>query len=103
MAEATWLSADEKERKVVTYVKTLLNDLSYLELLGLVYMEYPDSATKSEMLEAVASKRLEIAIQLFRKAKVSLKKAASIAKLPLQKFSRILKERGIDLAEVEEN
>lgn len=103
LAEATWLSADERERKVVSYVKTLLNDLSYLELLGLVYAEYPDSAIKSEMLKAVASKKLEIAIQLFRKAKVSLKKAASIADLPLQEFSRILKEKGIDLADVEEN
>lgn len=103
LAEATWLSADEKERKVVSYVKTLLNDLSYLELLGLVYTEYPDSAVKSEMLKAVASKKLEIAIQLFRKAKVSLKKAASIADLPLPEFSRILQEKGIDLVEVEEN
>jgi predicted HTH domain antitoxin len=103
MAEATWMSADEWERQVVSNVKTLLNDLSYLELLGLVYTEYPDSAIKSEMVAAVNSKRLQIALNLFRKGKVSLEKAAGIASLSTQEFSRILKDKGIDLAEVEEN
>ncbi|MBI3860246.1 MAG: UPF0175 family protein [Thaumarchaeota archaeon] len=103
MAEATWISADARERQVVSNVKTLLNDLSYLELLGLVYTEYPDSAIKSEMVAAVDSRRLEIAINLFRKGKVSLVKAATIASLSTQEFSGILKVKGIDLAEVEEN
>jgi predicted HTH domain antitoxin len=103
MAEATWMSADERERQVVSNVKTLLNDLSYLELLGLVYTEYPDSAIKSEMVAAVDSKRLQIALNLFRKGKVSAEKAAGIASLSTQEFSRILKEKGIDLAEAEEN
>jgi predicted HTH domain antitoxin len=103
LAEATWLSADERERKVVGYVKTLLNDLSYLELLGLVYTEYPESATKSEMKAAVDSKRTEIAVQLFRKGKVSFEKAASIARLSSDEFSNTLKKRGIELPEAEEN
>ena len=103
LAEATWMTADEKEQKVVSYVKTLLNDLSYLELLGLVYTEFPDSATKSEMRQAVDSKRHEIAAQLFRKGKVSLAKAAGIANMLPQEFSKVLEDRGIDLAEPEEN
>lgn len=97
LAEATWKDADDSEKALVMTVKTWLNDLSYFELLGLIYNEYPDMSVNSEMRADVDAKREEIALSLFKKGKVPLDKAAQIAKLSRAKFLEIAKRKGIDI------
>jgi len=101
LAEETWKAASDKERIFVTDVKTLLNDLSQWELFGLIYFEFPKTAVNSEKLAEVEARRVEIAIGLLLKGKVSVEKAAEIAKKTLPNFLHVLKTRKIKMPEIE--
>jgi len=101
LAEEVWVGASDDEKRVVSGVKTLLNDMSQIELLGFIYTEYPDTAINSEKKLEVEARRLDIAISLLQKGKVPLEKAAEIARQPLERFLRTLKEKGIDLSGIE--
>jgi len=100
-AEKVWNKASSDERKLVTNVKALLNDLSYYELLALIYTDYPDTAVNSQERAEVDRRRSEIAINLLKKDKVTFEKASQIAKKSRKAFSSLLKEKGVDLAEIE--
>lgn len=95
IAKEIWESADEKERDLVKYVKMLLNDLSRDELLVLIYSSFEESTVNSDIRAEVESKRRDVAVSLFRKHKVSLERAARIARLPVTHFMKLLKARGI--------
>ena len=101
LAEEVWQRADESDKRIVAGVKTLLNDLPQLELLGFIYSEYPETAVESEKRDEVEARRVEIAIALLIKGKVPLEKAAEIARQPVHSFIRTLKERGVDPADIE--
>ncbi len=101
LAEEVWIGASDREKRIVAGVKTLLNDMSQLELLGFIYTEYPETAVNSEKKAEVEARRLDIAISLFQKGKVPLDKAAEVAKLSADAFRQELKRRGIDLTETE--
>ncbi|TMI60899.1 hypothetical protein E6H12_09150 [Candidatus Bathyarchaeota archaeon] len=101
LAEEVWLKADDREKRIVAGVKTLLNDMTQLELLGFIYTEYPETAVNSDRKAEVEAKRLEIAINLFQKGKVPLNKAAQVAKQSTEVFLQELKKRGVDLSEIE--
>src|SRR5205807_4731061 len=101
LAEEVWLGASDHEKRIVGGVKTLLNDMSQLELLGFIYTEYPETAVNSEKKAEVEAKRLEIAISLFQKGKVPLEKAAHVAKQPTDAFLRELRQRGVDPSDVQ--
>ncbi len=101
LAEEVWSGASEREKRIVAGVKTLLNDMSQLELLGFIYAEYPETAVNSEKKAEVEARRLEIAISLFQKGKVPLEKAAQVAKQPTDAFLRELRRRGVDPSDVE--
>ncbi|MHA1185616.1 MAG: UPF0175 family protein [Candidatus Heimdallarchaeota archaeon] len=60
-------------------VKEFLNDLEEDELLGYIYNAYPEMAENSVKKAAINQKRVEIAIQLYLKDKISLGKAVEIA------------------------
>lgn len=101
IAEDVWQRASDEDKRVVAGVKTLLNDLPELELLGFIYSEYPDTAVNSEKRNEVEIRRVEIAISLLLKGKVALEKAAEIARQSVESFIRTLKERGFDLSDIE--
>ena len=101
LAEEVWLGASEREKQIVAGVKSLLNDMSQLELLGFIYTEYPETAANSEKKAEVDARRLEIAISLFQKGKVPLDRAAQIARQSINAFLQELKKRGVDPSDVE--
>ena len=101
LAEEVWIRTSEEEKQIASGVKTLLNDMSQLELLGFIYTEYPETAINSEKKLEVEARRLDIAISLLQKGKVPLEKAAEIAKQPVEAFLQRLRERGIDLSSIE--
>ncbi len=101
LAEAVWIKADEREKKIVAGVKTLLNDMSYWELLGFIYTEYPESAVNSEKRDEVDARRLDVAVSLFQKGKIPLEMAARIGRQTIDQFKTVLAHRGIDPATVE--
>jgi predicted HTH domain antitoxin len=101
LAEQTWKGASDQEKAFVTDVKTLLNDLSQWELFGLIYFEFPKTAINSEKLAEVEARRVDIAFGLLAKGKVSVEKAAEMAKKPLPSFLHILKAKKIKMPEIE--
>jgi len=100
-AERVWGNAGEQERKVVSLVKSWLNDLTFNELLAVVYAEYPESASKSSVKGQVDARAHELAVSLLRKNKVSSDLAQRISGLNADQFEKMLKSRGLTGRELE--
>ena len=100
MAEDTWRQANEKERTLVSGVKSLLNDLSRDELLVLIYSTFEETTVNSDIRRDIEAKRKEVAVNLFRRRKISLQRAARIAKISVPQFAKLLMARNIAAVEV---
>jgi predicted HTH domain antitoxin len=87
--------------RIVSGVKQLLNDLSPWEIIALIYASYPETTVNSDLVEQYNRKRLDSAIRLFKKKKVSLEKAAQIGGKTLEEFLHILKKRKIPAVEID--
>lgn len=59
--------------------KVFLNDLSQKELLVFIYSSFPEFTAESGIKAEVFKERVPVAISLYKKNKVSLEKAASLA------------------------
>ena len=101
IAEAIWNDFTNREKQLVTNVKTWLNDLSYYELLGLVYTEFPETAKVSQVVPAVDARRIDVGISLFHKGKVPLSLAHRIARVSESEFLNLLARRGVSSPEAE--
>jgi predicted HTH domain antitoxin len=101
IAEKIWRNSVEQIKEIVTGVKQLLNDLTSREVIGLIYTSYPETTDNSDVVEQYNKTRLDSAISLFRKKKVSLEKAAQIGDKTLEEFLHLLKKRKIPAFEVE--
>ena len=100
IAQGVWESADDDDRRLVQEAKSLLNDLSRDELLALIYSTFEELTVNSDIKEEIAHKRVEAALSLFRKQKVTLERAAKIAQMPLPRFMNLLKRKGIRAVEI---
>lgn len=100
IAKEIWESADEKDRMLVQDAKSLLNDLTRDELLVLIYSNFEELTVNSDIRGEIAQKRVEVAVSLFSKRKVTLERAAKIAKMPLPRFMSLLKAKGIRAVEI---
>lgn len=101
IAAKLWRNSLEQISKIVAGVKQLLNDLSPWEVIALIYTSYPETTVNSDVVEQYNKKRLDSAVSLFRKKKVSLEKAAQIGGKSLEEFLPILKKRKIPAFEVD--
>ncbi len=72
--------------------KVFLNDLSREELLVFIYNSFPGFTAESGIKERVDKERVPVAISLYKKNKVSLEKAASLAGMPLEDFIDVLSD-----------
>ena len=82
-------------KSLIQEMKAFLNDLPKDELLGFIYYSYPDMRVDSLEFDRISLKRKEIAINLFKKRKVSLGKAAAVAGLTQEELIDILQSNGI--------
>lgn len=85
---------DEKQKEVISDFKELLNDLEYVELLGFIYISYPEFIDESIVKDEVFPRRKEIALKLYFKNKISLSKASELAGMPIEDFIKIAKSKG---------
>ena len=76
--------------------KEFLNDLSDDEVLVFVYVSYPQFIAESARWDKLKKKRINIAVSLLEKEKVSFSKASEIAGISQIEFSKILKQRDIN-------
>jgi predicted HTH domain antitoxin/uncharacterized protein YwgA len=83
--------------KLVSEMKRFLNDLTKEELLGFIYYSYPKMRIDSVEFAEIDKNRVQIALVLFRKQKVSLGKAALIAGICQADFISELKANDIKI------
>lgn len=75
--------------------KLFLNDLTDDEVLTFVYVSYPNYIEELIKWEELQPKRLNIAISLLRKNKISYYKAVEVSGLNNQDFEKILIEKKV--------
>ena len=91
--------ASEGTIKIIEQVKEDLNDLDEEGLLAYIYFLFPDEWSKESVkARELERKRTQLAIELYRKGKVSLGKATEIAKMNLHSFIELLKKKGIEIS-----
>lgn len=78
--------------------KEFMNDLSQDELLAFIYFSYPDTVSESVKVKPLIPKRDKIALQLYRKGKLSLEKSAKVAGLSVEKFMKLIKDKHLTLS-----
>ena len=77
---------NKKILDIVSDFKKLLNNMSQEEILTLIYTSFPDYTEESVVKEDVMKNRIKVAIQLYKKGKISLERASEIAGLTLEKL-----------------
>jgi len=82
---------DKRTLDAAEEVKELLNDLNNEELLGYIYFNYPETTYRSEELEKINKRKLQIVLSLYRKGKISLSRAAELLNIPINKLIDILR------------
>jgi predicted HTH domain antitoxin len=82
---------------LISEMKRFLNNLTKEELLGFIYYSYPKMRIESVEFAEIDKNRVQIAVSLFGKRKVSLGKAAQIAGMSQAEFISELKATGIEV------
>ncbi|HJS63949.1 MAG TPA: UPF0175 family protein [Nitrososphaeraceae archaeon] len=103
LVKSIWDKISDEKKKLILEVKQFLNDMRTWELISFIYSSYPETTKNSDVLEKFHSERLNSAISLFKKKKISLEKAASISGKTLEDFIILLKEKKIKAFEVDES
>jgi len=87
----------EEDRKIVSDLKEFINDLSEDDLLGFIYFSYPEMRKESIKFNKIKQKRQIIALNLYRKGKISIGKAAEIAGMTIEAFTNFLKHKNLEV------
>lgn len=80
---------------VIEDFKEFLNDVTDEELLTFIYVLYPNYIGEAVLWNNLRKNRVDYAISLLKKNKISLEKAITVSGLSTQEFETILKERKI--------
>ena len=91
LAEEVWRAATFEERRAVQDVKQAYNDMGRDELLLFMYGTYPKTAENSDVRERIMANRRRLALNLYKKGKVSYQKAAELAGMRLDDFMQQVK------------
>ncbi len=100
LAQTMWVKSNPKERELAERVKKFANDLSSDELLVFIYKRFPDYTTISDVKDSIEAKRLDAAVSLFKKDKISLSAAAEISGKSISEFREVLQSRGLPVVEL---
>jgi len=95
VSEKLWKKASESEKTIITDLKAFLNDMDYWDLIAFSYSTFPETTSKSEIRPEFHKHRIHAAVNLFKKQKVTVNKAASIAGMDVEEFLEELKKRKI--------
>lgn len=80
---------------LVDDIKELFDGLTYNETLALTYFTFPEITNGSSVKSKIMDKRVELALNLYKKDKISLEKASEIAGLSYKKFLELIQENNI--------
>lgn len=91
------LTPKEELLEVLGDFKQFLNDIPDDEVLAFIYVTYPEYTTESAKWNKLKTKRVEIALSLLQKQKVSFNKAVEISGLTANSFLGVLHNRGVHI------
>ncbi len=97
IAEILEKNTSNEEKEMIEDFKSELNDLTEDELLGFIYFTYPEMTRESVKFEKIKPKRMNIALSLYAKSKISLGKALEIAGMNIDAFMKEAKLKGIQI------
>ena len=80
----------DEQLELIDDMKEFLNDLSEEELLAFIYFSYPEMARESLVRKNIEKKRVELAISLYKRDKISIEKTSEISGLPIEKLIKEL-------------
>lgn len=90
-----WDGADGRTRTEISDLKTFINDMTYDEMIAHACSTFPQMAANPDIADRFDRIRIDAACSLFRREKVTLKRAAMVAGLPSGGFAGVLEGRGI--------
>jgi len=90
-------NTSDEEKEMIEDFKSELNDLTEDELLGFIYFTFPEMTRESVKFEKIKPKRMNIALSLYAKSKISLGKALEIAGMNIDTFMKEAKLKGIQI------
>jgi len=91
------LTPEKELLEVLEDFKQFLNDLPDDELLAFIYVTYPEYKAESAKWNYLQNNRVEIALSLLKKQKVSFNKAVEISGLSANGFLGVLQKRGVHI------
>jgi len=97
IAEILEKNTSDEEKEMIEDFKSELNDLTEDELLGFIYFTFPEMTIESVKFEKIKPKRMNIALSLYAKSKISLGKALEIAGMNIDTFIKEAKLKGIQI------
>lgn len=95
IAEILINEISDEEIEIIEDMKNFVNDLTDDDLLGFIYFSYPQFTEESIKYEKIKEKRVDIAVSLYEKNKISLGKASTISGLNQEEVIHLLKSKGI--------
>lgn len=93
LASQIWQHATPQTQKLVQDVKEEFNDMTEDELLLFMYVTYPDTAEDSDVKDRILQERFPLSVNLLKKCKVSLQKAAELAGMNVVDFTNKIRHR----------
>ncbi len=85
----------KKSRELFDSILDFVDNLSDEEFLIYIYTLYPRDTVHSELKSELLNRRIDLALSMYRKGKISLTMASKIAGLPINKLIEIMRKKGI--------
>ena len=80
---------------VIHDFKEFLHDMSDDEIMTYIYTAYPEYQKNSEKWDELKFRRVECAIRLFSKKKISISRAVKMADMDMLQFDELLKAKNV--------
>ena len=103
VAKGLWSRPKEIAGIILPAIKEHMNDMSYIELVSSIYASHPEMAKNAEDLELYKKYRVEAAVSLFIKRKISSERGSEIAGMHISDFTDMLYKNDIYALATEED
>ncbi|MDA7943881.1 MAG: hypothetical protein MPJ06_07770 [Nitrosopumilus sp.] len=90
-----WDGLGKTDRFILTNIKDLMNDMSYIESISSIYTSYPRMAENAADLGLYKKYRVVAAVSLFIRRKISVSRGSEIADMYQGDFTDMLYENRI--------
>lgn len=86
---------DDIDYELIEDMKELFDGLTSDEVCALTYFTFPDTTSESVILDRIIKNRQILALNLYKKNKISVEKASEIAGIPLMEMYKLLSKNNM--------